>query len=98
MSDQRLELELSGCGRPLPCPLQLPNDADFVVQHGFDLEVAPTCNSTRCDCLASHEEARAFAAHAGRQLDSNLQRTDGNQFIDWLTRGAGAGEIDQMQD
>jgi hypothetical protein len=69
-----------------------------VVQYGFDLEAAPTSNSAHCDCLASNEKARAFAVHVRREFDSDMQRTDGNQFIHWLTPSTGAGEVDQMKD
>jgi len=41
----------------------LPNDTNFVVQYGFDLEAAPASNSAGCDYLARNEEARAFAVY-----------------------------------
>src|SRR5208282_5806955 len=76
----------------------LHNDSDFVVQYGFDLEAAPASNSACADRLARNEEAGAFAAHVRGQLDSDVQRTNGNQLIHWLTPRPGAGQVDKMQD
>ena len=91
ISDLNQEIEISGSSL-------LPNDTDFVVQYGFDLEAAPSTNPAGFNRLASNEEVRAFAAYVRGQLDLDMQWADGNQFIHWLTPRAGAGQVDQMQD
>ena len=48
--------------------------------------------------MARHEQTQAFAAHAGREPDSHLERADGYEFIHRLAPGSGIGEVDQVED
>jgi len=46
--------------------LELPNHNYFMVQYGFDLEMAPTRTCARFDLLSSYKQARVFCPDVPR--------------------------------
>ena len=69
-----------------------------MVEDGLNLQVAPVGVGPGGFGLARDQETSALAPHAGGLLHAQLQRANWDQLMHWLAPGAGAGQVDQMED